>query len=74
MVSAAQLRAARALLGLSQANVAEAAGLSVPTIKRAEGAGAISASPAAIAAICAALEARGVEFTDGDRPGVRLAG
>lgn len=74
MTSAAQLRAARALLGLSQAEVAEAAGLSVPTVKRAEGAGAISASASALAAIRAALEAQGVEFTNGDRPGVRLRG
>ena len=68
------LRAARSLLGWSQAQVAEASGLSVPTVKRAEGSGAIAASPAAVAAIRSALEAAGVEFLDenGGGAGVRL--
>ena len=69
-----QLRAARSLLGWSQAQVAGAAGLSVPTIKRAEGNAAIAASSDAIAAIRAALEAAGVIFIEGngDGPGVKL--
>lgn len=36
MISAAQLRAARALLGLDQKKLAELSGLSVPTIQRME--------------------------------------
>lgn len=36
MLTAAQLRAARALLGIDQKTLAEAAGLSVPTIQRME--------------------------------------
>ncbi|HNB28982.1 MAG TPA: helix-turn-helix transcriptional regulator [Alphaproteobacteria bacterium] len=36
MISAAQLRAARALLGLDQRDLAELSGLSVPTIQRME--------------------------------------
>lgn len=69
-----QLRAARSLIGWSQAQVAQATGLSVPTIKRAEGQGAVAASDQAIAAIRAALEAAGVEFLPGNGagPGVRL--
>ena len=67
-----QLRAARALIGWSQAQVAQAAGLSVPTVKRAEGQAAISASADAVSAIRAALESAGVEFTNGDAPGVRM--
>ena len=69
-----QLQAARALLGLTQAQVAEAAGISIPTVKRAEGAGQISASTEAIAAIRVALEAAGVEFLaeNGGGAGVRL--
>lgn len=69
-----QLKAARALLGWSQAQVAEAANLSVPTVKRAEGASAVAASADAVAAICAALEVAGVEFIEenGGGPGVRL--
>lgn len=69
-----QLKAARALIGWSQVQVAEAAGLSVPTVKRAEGRAALSASSAAVAAIRAALEAAGVVFLaeNGNGAGVRL--
>ncbi|SIS86882.1 helix-turn-helix transcriptional regulator [Paracoccus saliphilus] len=69
-----QIRAARSLLGLSQAQVAESAGISVPTVKRAEGSGAINASADAVAAIRAALETAGVEFIaeNGGGAGVRL--
>ncbi|QFU07284.1 hypothetical protein PARPLA_01193 [Rhodobacteraceae bacterium THAF1] len=69
-----QLRAARSLLGWTQAQVAEAASLSIPTVKRAEGAGAVQASADAVAAIQAALEAAGVQFIseNGGGAGVRL--
>jgi len=59
------------LLGLSQAEIAQATGLSVPTIKRAEADQGIKVSDQVRDAIQRALEAAGVEFTDGDRPGVR---
>ena len=36
MISAAQIRAARALLGIDQRKLAELSGLSVPTIQRME--------------------------------------
>jgi transcriptional regulator with XRE-family HTH domain len=36
MITAAQLRAARALLGIDQRQLAELSGLSVPTIQRME--------------------------------------
>ena len=73
-VGAAQIRAARALLDLSQAGLADLAGLSSMTIKRAEGSGSPPASASAVAAIRAALEAAGVEFIaeNGGGPGVRL--
>jgi len=69
-----QIRAARALLNLSQAEVAALAGVSVPTVKRAEGAGKVSASADALAAIKAALETSGVVFLpeNGNGPGVAL--
>jgi len=74
MTTPNQLSAARSLAGLTQAQVAEAANLSIPTVKRAEGSGEISASDMAIAAIRAALEAAGVEFIaeNGGGAGVRL--
>jgi transcriptional regulator with XRE-family HTH domain len=37
VISAAQLRAARALLGIDQRKLAELSGLSLPTIQRMEG-------------------------------------
>ncbi len=74
MVDFFQLRAARALTGLSQAEVAEAAGVSVPTLKRAEAGGAIKVSDDTIAEIAKALEKAGVEFIpeNGGGAGVRL--
>lgn len=69
-----QLKAARSLIGWTQAQVAQAAGLSIPTVKRAEGAAALSASENAVASIRSALEAGGVEFIaeNGGGAGVRL--
>lgn len=69
-----QIQAARVLIGWSQAQAAEAAGVSIPTIKRAEGASKAKASDAALSAISEALEAAGVQFIEenGGGPGVRL--
>jgi transcriptional regulator with XRE-family HTH domain len=70
--SPAQCRAARALIEMSQADLAEAAGVSSRTILDFE---ASKRQPikATLAAIQRALEAAGVEFTNGGQPGVRLA-
>ena len=67
-----QLQAARALAGLTQAQVAQAAGVSIPTVKRAEGTGKFGASDSAVASIRAALEAAGVEFIAENGVGVRI--
>ena len=72
MTSPAQIRAARHLANLSQADIAKATGLSLPTIKRVESDREVSVSEDAQVAVCRALEAAGVEFTNGDQPGVRL--
>lgn len=74
MTTPAQLRAARHLLSLSQEDVAQATGLSLPTIKRAESNREVSVSISAVEAIRAALEAAGVQFIqqNGGGPGVRL--
>lgn len=59
---------------MSQAAVAAATGLSIPTIKRAESERDVSVSGGAAEAIQRALEAAGVIFVDenGEGPGVRL--
>jgi transcriptional regulator with XRE-family HTH domain len=74
MPSIPQFRAARGLLGWSQTDLAKAAGLSLPTVKRFETGARARVSAGAIAAMCQAVEAAGVEFTNGTRPGVRLVG
>lgn len=73
LISNAQVRAARGLVGWSQSKLAEAAGLSLPTVKRFETAAAV-VSEEAIARMRAALESAGVEFIqqNGGGPGVRL--
>jgi transcriptional regulator with XRE-family HTH domain len=72
LITSSQIRAARHLANLSQADIAKATGLSLPTIRRAESEREVSVSEGAIEAIQRALEAAGVEFTNGDQPGVKL--
>ena len=71
LISAAQMRAARSLIGWSQPKLAAEAGLSEPTVKRFETVGA-KVSDDAVEKMLRALEAAGVEFTNGDEPGVKL--
>jgi hypothetical protein len=54
--------------------LAEASGVSETTIKRleAQGDGDIGGRPGTVLKILQALEAAGVEFTNGPQPGVRL--
>jgi transcriptional regulator with XRE-family HTH domain len=74
VVTNEQLRAARALLGWSQAELALRAGLSVPTIKRLEGGFGPHVSDEARAKLKKAIEAAGVEFIEenGGGAGVRF--
>ena len=67
-----QLQAARALAGYDRTRLAEAAGITTHTIKRLEGQDRISAHSTTLDAIEAALEAAGVELTNGGSPGVRM--
>jgi len=74
LFSPSQIRAARALVGWSQSDVAAAAGLSIPTVKRAEADDGIRVSEDALVAIASALKKAGVEFIaeNGGGVGVRL--
>jgi hypothetical protein len=74
IVTPAQLRAGRALLGLSRAELAGRTCLSEPTIRHAEAEVGPRISDAARAAIRVALENQGVIFLEpgDDGPGVRL--
>jgi transcriptional regulator with XRE-family HTH domain len=72
-VSIRQIKAARALLGWSQENLAVKAGVSVPTVKRLEAAdGLLGGREETGTKLRTALERAGIEFTNGNRPGVRL--
>ena len=71
MVIPVQSKMARAALGWSVRDLAREARVGVNTVVRFE-AGQASPIPATLAAIQRALEAAGVEFTDGDEPGVKL--
>jgi len=63
MLTAAQLRAARALLGIDQKALAEAAGLSVPTIQRMEASdGVIRGNVDSLMKLVAAFDMLGVEL------------
>lgn len=79
MISAAQLRAARALLGMDQRLLAESAGLSVPTIQRMEASdGVIRGNVDSLMKLVGALDAAGIELinegavSQGGGRGVRL--
>jgi DNA-binding transcriptional regulator YiaG len=63
MITAAQLKAARALLGMDQRALAEASGLSLPTIQRMEASeDVIRGQVESLMKLIAALETAGVEF------------
>ena len=79
MITAMQLKAARALLGIDQKALAEASGLSLPTIQRMESSdGTIRGNVDSLMKLVGALNAAGIELiaegavsTSGGR-GVRL--
>jgi transcriptional regulator with XRE-family HTH domain len=79
MITAAQLRAARALLGVDQRQLAEKSGLSLPTIQRMEGSdGVIRGNVDSLMKLVAALDNAGIELianttvSSGGGRGVRL--
>jgi transcriptional regulator with XRE-family HTH domain len=77
MIEAAQIRAARALLNISQAELAGSASVSAATVKRLEASSEIRGTAESLWKVEKALETLGVEFipAEGERgPGVRLRG
>jgi hypothetical protein len=75
LVTTRQIKAARALLGWSQADLAEKSGVSEPTIARLETVeGELGGRELTAGKIRAAIVAAGIEFIDenGGGPGVRL--
>jgi DNA-binding XRE family transcriptional regulator len=74
LTTGAQIRAARALLRMEQETLAEVANVSVQTVRRLEKRdGPIKdARIGTLQDLTAAFTARGITFTDGDRPGVAI--
>ena len=79
MIIAQQIRAARALLGIDQKQLAELAGVSLPTIQRMEASpGQVRGTVDTLVKVIGALEAAGIEIIGEHAPsagagrGVRL--
>jgi transcriptional regulator with XRE-family HTH domain len=74
LVTGNQLKAARALAGVDQQQVADSARVNVNTIRNMEARGAepISSSAVTVRRVQVALEALGIEFLNHAQPGVRL--
>ncbi|HEX3182894.1 MAG TPA: helix-turn-helix transcriptional regulator [Beijerinckiaceae bacterium] len=79
MITAAQLRAARALLGLDQRELAERCGLSLPTIQRMEASdGVVRGNVDSLMKLVDTLASNGIELinagatSSGGGRGVRL--
>ncbi|HEY6861754.1 MAG TPA: helix-turn-helix transcriptional regulator [Pseudolabrys sp.] len=63
MITAAQLRAARALLGIDQRELAQRSGLSLPTIQRMEASdGVVRGNVDSLMKLVHALAANGIEL------------
>jgi predicted transcriptional regulator len=63
VLTAAQMKAARALVGMEQKALAEASGVSLPTIQRMEASsGTVRGVIESLTRVMTALEAAGVEF------------
>ena len=81
MITAAQLRASRALLGVDQRELAQRSGLSLPTIQRMEASnGVVRGNVDSLMKLVDALAAAGIELisegaaSNGGGRGVRLKG
>jgi len=72
MITAGQMRAARALLGLDQRALAELSGLSLPTIQRMEASdGVIRGNVDSLMKLIGALKSAGIELIVEDAAGGR---
>lgn len=72
-VSGRQIKAARALLGWSRAELADRTGVSTPTVKVVEkDSGVLEALASTRARLCRVLEAEGVSFLNAGTMGVQI--
>jgi transcriptional regulator with XRE-family HTH domain len=72
MITPAQCRAARALIDISQLDLASRARVGERTVRNFEAGRSVPTTTNNIEAMQRALEAAGVEFTNGGEPGVKM--
>ena len=71
MITAGQMRAARALLGIDQRTLAELAGVSLPTIQRMEACeGSVRGTVESLTRVVGAFERAGIELIGENAPGL----
>ena len=75
MITGRQLKAARALAGWEQTDLAKKSGVAISTVRRMESFdGEVGARTSTLSLVKRALERAGIEFLNDDRPGVRMRG
>jgi transcriptional regulator with XRE-family HTH domain len=73
LITGRQLKAARALVGWEQTELARKSGVAISTVRRMESfEGEIGSRTSTLSLIKKSLEKAGVEFLNDDRPGVRM--
>jgi len=72
MITASQCRAARGLLNWTQQRLADVAHIGVATVRLFESEAKGTRQQSTLVLLKQAFESAGVEFTNGDQPGVRL--
>jgi predicted transcriptional regulator len=75
LISGRQLKAARALVGWEQTDLARKSGVAISTVRRMESFdGEVGARTSTLSLVQRALEKAGIEFLNDTRPGVRMRG
>jgi predicted transcriptional regulator len=73
LLTGRHIRAARALIGWAQSDLAKRAKVALRTVRRMEGFdGPVGARTDTVAKVATVLQKAGVEFLNDDQPGVRL--
>jgi len=73
LITRGELKAARAVVGWEQTDLAKKAGVAISTVRRMESFdGEVEASTSTLSLVQRALQKAGVEFLNHERPGVRM--
>jgi predicted transcriptional regulator len=73
LISGRQLKAARAMVGWEQTELARKSGVAISTVRRMESFdGDVGARTSTLKLVQRALEQAGIEFLNDEQPGVRL--